>query len=108
AGTPNPVAGGVSYAITRGSSQSGNFARGFLHFGSNEDEAGRQVYDGAWPIIAGRRIALNYRFALPDGVLKLYEAGSEGPQWWAAAPDAVRRLPSGGVPGRSDANPTRP
>ena len=43
-----------------GISQSGNFIRGFLHFGFNQDEAGRQVYDGAWPIIAGRRIALNY------------------------------------------------
>ena len=54
----------------------------FLHLGFNQDEAGRQVYDGAWPIIAGRRIALNVRFAMPDGVLKLYEPGSEGPQWW--------------------------
>src|SRR5205814_4467543 len=58
-GTPNPVAGSVSWAITRGVSQSGNFIRGFLHLGFNEDEAGRAVYDGAWPIIAGRRIALN-------------------------------------------------
>ena len=49
-----------SWAITRGVSQSGNFVRGFLHLGFNQDEAGRQLYDGAWPIIAGRRIALNY------------------------------------------------
>ena len=72
AGTPNPIASGVSWAITRGVSQSGNFVRGFIHLGFNQDEAGRQIYDGAWPIIAGRRVALNYRFALPDGVLKLY------------------------------------
>ncbi len=96
-GTPNPVANGVSWAITRGRSQSGNFIRGFLHLGFNQDEAGRKVYDGAWPIIAGRRIALNLRFAMPDGVLKLYEPGSEGPQWWADAPDPVRGLPSGGI-----------
>jgi hypothetical protein len=86
AGTPNPVAGGVSWAITRGVSQSGNFVRGFLHLGFNQDEAGRQLYDGAWPIIAGRRIALNYRFAVPDGVLKLYEVGSEGCNGGATRP----------------------
>jgi Alpha/beta hydrolase domain len=107
-GTPNPVAGGVSYAITRGVSQSGNFVRGFLHFGFNEDEAGRQVYDGAWPIIAGRRIFLNARFAMPDGVLRLYEAGSEGPQWWGDAPDAVRGLPSAGILDRCNATRTCP
>jgi len=53
----------------RGRSQSGNFVRGFLHLGFNQDEAGRQVYDGAWPIIAGRRIGMNFRWAQPDGVL---------------------------------------
>jgi hypothetical protein len=107
-GTPNPVAGGVSWAITRGVSQSGNFIRGFLHLGFNEDETGRAVYDGAWPIIAGRRIALNYRFAIPDGVLKLYEVGSEGPQWWAPAPDPVRGLPSRGILDRCTASKTCP
>jgi hypothetical protein len=108
AGNLNPVANGVTYAITRGQSQSGNFIRGFLHFGFNEDEAGRQVYDGAWPIIAGRRIALNYRFAVPDGVLKLYEPGSEGPQWWGDAPDPVRGLPSGGILDRCTTSHTCP
>ena len=77
-GTPNPIANGVSWAITRGVSQSGNYVRAFLHLGFNQDEANRQVYDGAWPIIAGRRLALNIRFAMPDGVLKLYEPGGRG------------------------------
>ncbi len=108
AGTPNPIAGGVSWAITRGVSQSGNFVRGFIHLGFNQDETGRQVYDGAWPIIAGRRIALNYRFAVPDGVLKLYEAGSEGPQCWGAAPDPVRGLASAGILDRCNASHTCP
>jgi hypothetical protein len=108
AGTANPVAGAVSWAITRGVSQSGNFVRGFLHLGFNEDEAGRQVYDGAWPIIAGRRISLNARFALPDGVLRLYEKGSEGAQWWSAAPDPVRGLPSAGILDRCTATRTCP
>jgi hypothetical protein len=107
-GTPNPVAHGVKWAITRGRSQSGNFIRGFIHLGFNQDEAGRQVYDGAWPIIAGRRIALNIRFAMPDGVLKLYEPGSEGPQWWTPWPDPVRGLPAAGILDRCTATHTCP
>ena len=55
------------------------------------------MHDGAWPIIAGRRIALNFRWAQPDGVLELYEAGSEGPQWWADYEDHVRDLPRRGI-----------
>jgi Alpha/beta hydrolase domain len=107
-GTPNPLAGGVSWIIGRGVSQSGNFLRAFLHLGFNQDEAGRQVYEGAWPIIAGRRAALNFRFAMPDGVLKLYEPGSEGPQWWVAWPDPVRNLPTRGILDRCDATGTCP
>jgi Alpha/beta hydrolase domain len=96
-GTPNPIAGLVKQIISRGNSQSGNFLRGFIHLGFNQDEAGRQVHDGAWPIIAGRRIALNFRWAQPDGVLELYQAGSEGPQWWLPYPDPVRRDAQGNV-----------
>ncbi len=107
-GTPNPVAGGVRWSITRGVSQSGNFIRAFLHLGFNQDEAGRQVHDGAWPIIAGRRVALNVRFALPDGVLKLYEPGSEGPQWWTPWLDTVRQLPAGSILDRCTASHSCP
>jgi hypothetical protein len=107
-GTPNPIANGVGWAITRGVSQSGNFVRGFIHLGFNQDEAGRQVYDGAWPIIAGRRIALNFRFAVPDGVLKLYEPGSEGPQWWGDWADPIRGLPAAGILDRCTASHTCP
>jgi hypothetical protein len=108
AGTPNPLAGGVSWTISRGISQSGNFLRGFIHLGFNQDEAGRQVHDGSWPIIAGRRIGLNIRFAVPDGVLRLYEPGSEGPQWWLPAPDSVRGLPAAGILDRCTATHTCP
>jgi hypothetical protein len=45
-GTPNPVAGALTHSIGRGVSQSGNFLRGWLHLGFNQDEAGRQVHDG--------------------------------------------------------------
>jgi hypothetical protein len=96
-GTPNPLAGTIRWSIIRGVSQSGNFTRGFIHLGFNEDEQHRQVHDGAWPIIAGRRIALNFRWAQPDGVLELYEAGSEGPQWWIRYEDHVRGLPARGI-----------
>ena len=96
-GTPNPLAEQIQWSTVRGVSQSGNFTRGFLHLGFNEDEARRQVNDGAWPIIAGRRIALNFRWAQPDGVLELYQAGSEGPQWWVRYEDRVRDLPRRGI-----------
>ena len=36
-GTPNPLAGQITWAISRGRSQSGNYLRAFLHFGFNED-----------------------------------------------------------------------
>ncbi len=107
-GTPNPLGNAIRWSIVRGVSQSGNFTRGFIHLGFNEDERHRQVYDGAWPIIAGRRIALNFRWAQPDGVLELYEAGSEGPQWWAPYEDHVRHLPRRGILDRCRATGTCP
>jgi hypothetical protein len=96
-GTANPIYGRVQWAIIRGSSQSGNFTRHFIHLGMNEDEAGRIVHEGAWPLIAGRRVANNSRWGQPDGVLELYQMGSEGPQWWAKYPDEVRKLPAAGI-----------
>ena len=107
-GTPNPVAQRISHSIARGNSQSGNFLRGWLHMGFNETESGRQLHDGLWPIIAGRRIALNFRWAQPDGVLELYQAGSEGPQWWHKHPDHVRGLPPAGILDRCKASGTCP
>jgi hypothetical protein len=85
-GTPNPIAGRISKAVIRGVSQSGNFTRHYLFLGMNQDEAGRIVHEGAWPIIAGRRVANNSRWGQPDGVLELYQQGSEGPQWWVPGP----------------------
>lgn len=108
AGTPNPIAGKVTKSIARGVSQSGNFLRGWLHMGFNEAEDGQQVHDGLWPIIAGRRIALNFRWAQPDGVLELYQAGSEGPQWWVPHEDRTRGLPRAGILERCAATRTCP
>lgn len=107
-GTPNPLATQVSWVITRGVSQSGTFLRALLQLGFTQDENNRKVYDGAWPIIAARRISLNSRFAMPDGVLKLYEPGTEGPLWWGPAPDPIRGLPTAGILDRCSANNTCP
>jgi hypothetical protein len=107
-GTANPVARRVTHSIARGISQSGNFLRGWLHLGFNRDERGGKVHDGMWPIIAGRRIALNFRWAQPDGVLELYQAGSEGPQWWLPHPDPVRAHPAAGILDRCLATDTCP
>jgi hypothetical protein len=96
-GAANPIAGHTKKAIIRGSSQSGNFTRHFIHLGMNQDEAGRIVHEGAWPLIAGRRVANNSRWGQPDGVLELYQMGSEGPQWWHSFPDRARNLHPGGI-----------
>ena len=105
---PNPVYSYIRKAIVRGSSQSGNFTRHFIHLGMNEDESGRIVHEGAWPLIAGRRVANNSRWGQPDGVLELYQMGSEGPQWWEAYPDKVRDLPKGGILDRCEKSRTCP
>jgi len=107
-GTPNPVGGQVTWVISRGQSQSGNYLRAMIHLGFTQDENNRKVYDGAWPIIAGKRVTLNTRFALPDGAGKLYEAGGEGPQWWNDWPDPVRGLPAKGILDRCTANNSCP
>jgi hypothetical protein len=93
----NPLAGKIRWEIVRGSSQSGNFTRHFIHLGMNQDESGRIVHEGAWPLIAGRRVANNSRWGQPDGVLELFQMGSEGPQWWNPWPDHVRDLPKRGI-----------
>jgi hypothetical protein len=66
----NPLLNGLHPSISRaigfGVSQSGRFLRGFLHLGFNEDLAGRVVFDGLMPHVAGsRRMATNVRFGLP-------------------------------------------
>ncbi len=70
----------VTHSITRGRSQSGNYLRGWLHLGFNQDEDERQVHDGMWPIIAGRRIALE----LPLGAARRRARALPGRQRRAA------------------------
>jgi hypothetical protein len=98
----------INKSIIRGSSQSGNFTRHLIFLGMNEDEAGRIVHDGAWPLIAGRRVANNSRWGMPDGVLELYQMGSEGPQWWHSFPDRTRNIHPGGILDRCNITNTCP
>lgn len=66
----NPLLNGLHPSVNRaigfGVSQSGRFLRDFLHLGFNEDLAGRVVFDGLMPHVAGaRRMATNLRFGQP-------------------------------------------
>jgi hypothetical protein len=97
AGEPNPVAGRIRWAMSRGDSQSGNFIRSFIHLGFNEDENGRIVWDGAIPHIAARQLALNFRFAVAGGAAAPYQPGSESVLWWSKYEDQARHRPAAGM-----------
>ena len=63
----NVCPGGLERAYTFGVSQSGRFLRLFLYLGLNVDEAGRVVFDGFMPHVAGgKRGEFNQRFAQPS------------------------------------------
>lgn len=69
-GENNPLLVNSQPAIRRahgfGVSQSGRFLREFLYWGFNEDEQGRQVFDGVIPHVAGGGLgSFNHRFAQP-------------------------------------------
>ncbi|MBI1176854.1 hypothetical protein GC207_05390 [bacterium] len=64
----------IKHAIIEGVSQSGRFTRDFLWQGFNEDEKGREVFDGAFPIIAGsRKTFTNFQFAQPGRFSRQHE-----------------------------------
>jgi hypothetical protein len=108
AGTPNPVAGKVTHAISEGSSQSGTFLRLSLLLGFNQDEGGRIVWDGMNPHIAARFTDLNRRFAFPGGLVSPYELGHEGPAWWTPWEDSARKRPAASLLDRCRASNTCP
>ena len=108
AGTANPVAGKISYAIGRGTSQSGNYLRSFIHLGFNQDESKRIVFDGAHPNIAARQNPMDFRFAVPGGAADLYQPGSDGIVWWSDYTDEARHLAKGGLLDRCNATKTYP
>jgi hypothetical protein len=101
--TANPVRGVITHVISKGDSQAGNFIKSFIHLGFNEDLAGRIVWNGANPHIAGRQQPLNFRFAIPGGAVKMFEPGSEGVLWWSDYPDAARGREKTGLLARARA-----
>jgi len=55
-----------AHTVAWGNSQSGRLLRQFLYQGFNEDLAGRRVFDGVMPVIAGGGFGMfNLRFAMP-------------------------------------------
>jgi Alpha/beta hydrolase domain len=64
---PNPLTGRhFAKAIGFRLSQSGRYLRDYLYLGFNEDEAGRVVFEGLMPHIAGgKKSFINYRFGQP-------------------------------------------
>jgi hypothetical protein len=69
-GEGNPLLAGDVPIVQRahgfGVSQSGRFLREFVYSGFNEDEQGRQVFDGLMPHVAGGGLgSFNHRFAQP-------------------------------------------
>ncbi|HEX3500449.1 MAG TPA: hypothetical protein VHT04_14105, partial [Stellaceae bacterium] len=62
-GQPSPL-GAIDKAYGWGRSQTGRCIRDFVHLGFNEDAAGRRVFDGVLPHVAGGgRMWMNHRFA---------------------------------------------
>jgi hypothetical protein len=110
AGTPNPIASGIRYAIVQGTSQSGNFIKTMIHLGFTEDDAqaGRRIWDGAIPFIAARQNPINYRFAISGGEGKLYEQGSDPVVWWEDYTDVARGRATAGMLDRCRASGTCP
>ncbi len=108
AGTPNPVAGAIKFAVSIGDSQSGNFIKTFIHLGFNEDFSGRMVWEGAFPRIAARQTPMNFRFALPGGAATLDEPGSEPVLWWSKYDDGTRDRKTGSLLDRCTATRTCP
>jgi Alpha/beta hydrolase domain len=107
-GTPNPVAGAITHAISQGISQSGNALKTFLLLGFNQDESGRIVFDGANPHIGGRLTAVNIRFGVASGSGTLYEPGGEGVLWWSSYADKVRGRPTASLLDRCNTSHTCP
>jgi len=99
-------------AIGEGISQSGRFLRDFLYQNFNVDGAGRRVFDGMMPIIAGaRRTWVNERFSQPGRWSKQHEdhwqPGDQFPFTYATITDPISAR-TDGLLARCAANGTCP
>jgi hypothetical protein len=81
--TDNPLAPQerprIRHALGFGISQSGRVLRDLVYLGFNQDLAGRQVFDGILPIVAGsRRTCINWQFAQAGRYSRQHEDHSYG------------------------------
>jgi hypothetical protein len=69
----------IRRALGFGISQSGRVLRDLVHLGFNQDLAGRQVFDGILPVVAGsRRTCINWQFAQAGRYSRQHEDHSYG------------------------------
>jgi hypothetical protein len=69
----------IRHALGFGISQSGRVLRDLVHLGFNEDLAGRPVFDGILPVVAGsRRTCVNWRFGQAGRYSRQHEDHSYG------------------------------
>src|SRR5215471_6910492 len=69
----------IRHALGFGISQSGRVLRDLVHLGFNQDLAGRQVFDGILPVVAGsRRTCVNWQFAQAGRYSRQHEDHSYG------------------------------
>jgi Alpha/beta hydrolase domain len=69
----------MRHALGFGISQSGRVLRDLVHLGFNQDLAGRQVFDGILPVVAGsRRTCVNWQFAQAGRYSRQHEDHSYG------------------------------
>ena len=111
AGTANPLAGLVRHVVAVGESQDGNLMRNLVQTGFNQDEAGRQVFDGMMAHLSGKRTPINFRFAAPGATTTMFEGpllpGHEMPLTWQREPDPFGG-PAAGLMDRCTATQTCP
>ena len=75
----NPLASGIRHALGFGISQSGRVLRDLVYHGFNQDLAGRRVFDGILPVVAGsRRTCINWQFAQAGRYSRQHEDHSYG------------------------------
>ncbi len=75
----NPLRSGIRHAVGFGISQSGRVLRDLVYHGFNQDLAGRKVFDGILPVVAGsRRTCVNWPFAQAGRYSRQHEDHSYG------------------------------
>jgi hypothetical protein len=75
----NPLGSGIRHALGFGISQSGRVLRDLVYHGFNQDLAGRRVFDGILPVVAGsRRTCINWQFAQAGRYSRQHEDHSYG------------------------------